>query len=256
MKSIGLKKAFPTILAFLGAVGVIATAVEAVRVTPKAVELIKQDSRKNHDGDPYAYTKTEAVKSCWKCYIPAAAIGLSTIACTVGSNIISTRTQASLIGAYGMLKQTYQKYKTASKSVFGDDAESKIKAQMAKETNLTADGMSVLPSDLDDGSDKMLFYDRFSKRYFTSTMAAVINAQYHLNRNYVLRGDVCMNEFYEFLGIDKIDDGDNFGWTMDDLDYYGVVFIDFDNELVNLEDGMECVYISSAFEPTDFRTLK
>lgn len=65
-----LKKASPTILTCIGAAGVVATAVLAVKATPKADSLIKADSRRNHDGDPYAATKLEAVKSCWKCYIP------------------------------------------------------------------------------------------------------------------------------------------------------------------------------------------
>lgn len=72
-----LKKASPTILTCIGAAGVVATAVLAVKATPKADSLIKADSRRNHDGDPYAATKLEAVKSCWKCYIPAAATGVA-----------------------------------------------------------------------------------------------------------------------------------------------------------------------------------
>lgn len=62
-----LKKASPTILTCIGVAGVVATAVLAVKATPKADSLIKADSRRNHDGDPYAATKLEAVKSCWKC---------------------------------------------------------------------------------------------------------------------------------------------------------------------------------------------
>ena len=62
-----LKKASPTILTCIGAAGVVATAVLAVKATPKADSLIKADSRRNHDGDPYAAPKLEAVKSCWKC---------------------------------------------------------------------------------------------------------------------------------------------------------------------------------------------
>ena len=42
-----MKKASPTILSCIGAVGVVATAVMAVKATPKALELVKEDSRKN-----------------------------------------------------------------------------------------------------------------------------------------------------------------------------------------------------------------
>ena len=88
-----LKKASPTILTCIGAVGVVATAVLAVKATPKADGLIKADSRRNHDGDPYAATKLEAVKSCWKCYIPAATTGIATIICIFGANTLNKKQQ-------------------------------------------------------------------------------------------------------------------------------------------------------------------
>lgn len=70
-----LRKASPTILSGLGAAGVIVTSVLAVRATPKALRKIRADSKVNHDGDPEAYSKLEAVRSAWVCYIPAAISG-------------------------------------------------------------------------------------------------------------------------------------------------------------------------------------
>lgn len=70
-----LRKASPTILSGLGAAGVIVTSVLAVRATPKALRKIRADSKANHDGDPEAYSKLEAVRSAWVCYIPAAISG-------------------------------------------------------------------------------------------------------------------------------------------------------------------------------------
>lgn len=55
------KKYSPVALSCVASVGVIVTVVTAVKATPKAVELVKADSRKNHDGDPYAYTKKRGV---------------------------------------------------------------------------------------------------------------------------------------------------------------------------------------------------
>ena len=103
-----LKKASPTILTCIGAAGVVATAVLAVKATPKADSLIKADSRRNHDGDPYAATKLEAVKSCWKCYIPAAATGVATIICIFGANTLNKKQQASLASAYALVNRSYR----------------------------------------------------------------------------------------------------------------------------------------------------
>ena len=105
-----LKKASPTILTCIGAAGVVATAVLAVKATPKADSLIKADSRRNHDGDPYAATKLEAVKSCWKCYIPAAATGVATIICIFGANTLNKKQQASLASAYALVNRSYSDY--------------------------------------------------------------------------------------------------------------------------------------------------
>ena len=114
-----LKKASPTILTCIGAAGVVATAVLAVKATPKADSLIKADSRRNHDGDPYAATKLEAVKSCWKCYIPAAATCVATIICIFGANTLNKKQQASLASAYALVNRSYSDYKHKLKELYG-----------------------------------------------------------------------------------------------------------------------------------------
>jgi len=245
-----LKQASPTILTCVSVIGVVVTSVMAVKATPKAVDLIRADSRRNHDGDPYAYTKLEAVKSCWQCYITAGIVGLSTISCIFGVNVLNKRNQASLVSAYALLNQSYQQYREAAKSVYGEDADSKIKVQMAKNVYISADGYSLYSKDLDPESERILCYDLYSQRYFITTMASVLNAQYHLNRNLSLRGDVSVNEFYEFLGIDKIDCGDEIGWSMDELMEDGIMWLDFENNHVEMDDGMECCVISTLWDPT------
>lgn len=245
-----LKQSSPAILTCLGAVGVIATAVLAVKSTPRASELIKADSRVNHDGDPHAYTKLEAIQSCWKCYIPATLIGLSTIACIFGANVLNKRNQASLVSAYAMLNESYQKYRKAAKSVYGEDADSRIMAEVAKKVYVSEGLYGTSTLDPDISSEERLFYDNFSQRYFTATMASVLNAQYHLNRNFILRGDACLNEFYEFLGIEKIDSGDDLGWSIENLSADGIQWVDFENRYVQMDDGMECYILSSLYEPS------
>jgi len=250
-----IKRNSPTILTCISAVGVLVTTVLAVKSTPKAVELIKRDSRINHDGDPYAFTKKEVVQSCWKCYIPTTVIGLSTILCIFGANVLNKRSQASLVSAYSLLNESYQKYRKAAKKVYGEDADSKISAQAAKDIYVSADGYHTYDPNIDE-SEKILFFDNYSGRYFTSTMASVINAQYHFNRNLALRGDAYLNEFYTFLGIEPIDRGEVFGWSIDDLMAGGVMWLDFENRLVTMDDGMECYIVSALWDPIDLLLLE
>ena len=114
-----LRKASPTILSGLGAAGVIVTSVLAVRATPKALRKIRADSKTNHDGDPEAYNKLEAVKSAWACYIPAAISGTATIFCIFGANVLNKRQQAALTSAYALLNDSYNNYKDKSLTMVG-----------------------------------------------------------------------------------------------------------------------------------------
>ena len=96
-----------------------------------------------------------------------------------------------------------------------------------------------------------MFYDSFSQRYFTSTMSSVLNAQYHVNRNFVLKGWSNLNELYDFLGLEKHSGGDIIGWSADEMFEGGLTpWIDFENRLVKMDDGLECYIISTLFEPT------
>lgn len=246
-----LRKSGPTILSCMAVIGMVTTVVMGVQVTPKAIKLIKNDSRMNHDGDSYGYTKMEALQSSWKCYIPTTLVGVSTIACIFGANVMNKRSQASLASAYALLDRYYKQYIEAVKDIYGGDADSNIKAQIAKNSYVSADGYYLYDCENDD--DKILFYDLFSNRYFTATMASVLNAQYHINRNICLRGYASINEFYEFLGIDKVDYGDDICWDMNDMSEDGIMWLDFDNSRVDLEDGMECCIISALYNPTQTR---
>lgn len=239
-----LKKASPTILTCIGAAGVVATAVLAVKATPKADSLIKADSRRNHDGDPYAATKLEAVKSCWKCYIPAAATGIATIICIFGANTLNKKQQASLASAYALVNRSYSDYKHKLKELYGEDAHKKIMESIAAEKSsmppITATGgFSNSSLEFEDANEEQrLFYDSFSKRYFQATISQVMQAEYHINRNMVLGAFVTLNDFYDFLGISHVEGGDVVGWLLSDSMYW----IDFDNSKAiknNTEDELQ-----------------
>lgn len=91
-----IRKYSPVALSCVASVGVVVTAIAAAKATPRAVALVYADSRKKHDGDPYAYTKKEAFIAAWKCYIPAVAFGASTVACIMGANALNRRQQVPM----------------------------------------------------------------------------------------------------------------------------------------------------------------
>lgn len=249
------RKYSPVALSCAASIGVIATAVMAVKATPEALNLIRADSRKNHDGDPYAYTKKEAIASAWKCYVPAVAIGASTIVCIMGANALNRRQQAALTSAYALLNTSYKEYKEKLKELYGEEAHNaiidSIVSEKCKDVNISAAGCwynSTL--DFGEGMEPEItrtFYDSFSQRYFETTIAKVIEAEYHLNRNFMFKGVIPLNDFYEFLGLEKTDLGNIVGWSSVNGDIY---WIDFNHHRITLEDGMEIYVIEMVFEPT------
>ena len=243
--STGLRRSSPTILTALGIVGVVGTAVMAVRATPKALKLIKA---KKDELETDKLTPMELVQTTWRCYIPSALIGVGTITCIVGIGVMDKRNQAALTSAYTMLNESYKQYRQAAKKVYGEDADNKIHTEMAKDAKVASSdwGYQVYNMDMDPASEQLLFYDLTSKKYFTTTMAAVLNAQYHVNRNLSLIGDCSLNEYLSFLGVDGVDKGDEVGWDIsymvEELESY---WLDFDNYKTILEDGLECIIIDT-----------
>lgn len=238
-----IKKYSTTILSCVGVAGVVATTVTAVRATPKALKLIEE--HKSELGVE-KLTACETIKATWKCYIPTTLIGISTISCILGANILNKKTQASLMSAYSLLDSSFKEYRNKANDIYGKDADKKIKEAIAKE-NFSKHPFKV-------SEEKQLFYDMVSDRYFESTLAEVYRAEYELNRGYAKHGYCCLNDFYDLIGIDEIIDGYEIGWSMDASSmFYGYDCIDFEHELVSLEDeedGLECYVIVMPFPPT------
>lgn len=234
------KRNVSTILTCIGAIGVAATAVSAVSATPKALKLIEK-SKSEKGGE---LTKWEVVQVAGPVYIPSLLIGVSTIGCIFGANMLSRKKQARLMSAYAMLNQTHRVYKKKVKELYGEDADDKIQSEIAKDKY---EEEAIVVED----PEKMLFYDIFSEQYFESTEAEVREAEYLLNRTLSIRGYVSAKEFYDLLKIPSVDSGEELGWSEGmNLDYYWQAWIDFRHQYTIMEDGMECCIISMFQQPT------
>lgn len=131
------EKGVPTILTCIGAVGVVATAVLAVKATPKALRLIEIAEDHRHDDNPNwtwsPLTKAEIIKTTWKCYVPAVVTGAATIICIFGANTLNRRQQASLASAYALLNRSYNDYKRKLKELYGKETHDNIMKALAVE---------------------------------------------------------------------------------------------------------------------------
>lgn len=247
LKSVGyVKNNSSFILTCAGAAGLVATTIMTAKATVKAVEIINEKECKKGE----SLTKKEVFKATFTTYIPPVIMGVSTIACIFSANAFNKNKQAAMIGAYGLLDNSFKEYKGKLKELYGEDAHQKIMdalaVEKAEERYISScgfiDSYSLM---VDDNGDKRLFYEPISNRYFESTMEQVVNAEYHLNRNFVLRGYAPLNEFYDFLGLEQTEEGRELGWATED-EYY---WVDFDHRKITLDDGLECIGINFGFYP-------
>ena len=220
------KKNGPTILTCIGSVGVVITSVMAIKATPKAIVLL-EDAR-DEKGDNL--TKFEKVIVAG----PAIIVGTSTIACVFGANILNQRQQAALMSAYALLDSTYKEYQSKVVDLYSEEADSRVKKEIAKDKYLGDD--KLIDNDA-------LFYDEFSGRYFESTNAKVLKAEYETNKKISDHGGACLNDFYRALGLEPTKYGDRLGWPVNDLS------LDFRHEKFILDDGLEGCIITFVQEP-------
>lgn len=161
MKNTFLKRHSSTILTTIGAIGAVATAVIAVKDTPKALRIL--DEAEQEKGEEL--TVKEKIVTAGPVYIPAIAVGVSTIACIFGANTLNKRNQAALMSAYALLDQSYKDYKRKVSDIYGKDADKKIIEEVAKEELEPRDSID----DTDD-SNVVTIFDGTTMRSFESVL--------------------------------------------------------------------------------------
>lgn len=251
-----IKKAMPTVLTFVSAIGVVATVVLTAKATPKALEKIEEAEQIKIAGNGEKLTRLETIQVCWKTYAPATITGIATIGCVFGANILNRRQQASLMSAYALLDKSFRNYKGAVRNVFGDEGHKKVLENIAAEKpNPPGIFGSVTGMPFDFGitdEQKHLFYDTLSDRYFEARISDVLLAELHTNRNFSINGgEVPVHYFYDFLGLETPEELKNLSWFVSDY-YY---FIDFTHDKILIDDGpgndpVECYVIDMPYPPT------
>ena len=227
-----LQRNSPTILTFLGAAGVVATSIAAAKATPKAMALLEKT--KEEKGEEL--TKLEMVKVAGPAYIPAVAIGASTIACIFGANALNKKTQASIMSAYALLDTSYKQYKSKVKELYGENSDRNVKKEIAKD--------KFKDNDIHINNEKILFFDFYSLRYFESTERLVLKAENRVNELLKLYGRASLNDFYESLGMPTAYTGYELWWNVQKCPS-----VEFAHDITTMDDGLECCVISMSVEP-------
>ena len=207
---LSLSKHAPEILMGMGITGMITTTVLAVKATPKALMLI--DDKKN-ELETDTLTPAETVKATWKCYIPAAITGATSIACLIGSASVSARRYAALTTAYKLSETAFSEYKDKVVETIGEKKEKTVRDKVAekqiKENPVSRTEVFVT------GKGQTLFFDPLSSRYFYSDLEKINRAINKLNKNIItdpFDSGVSVNDFYDEIGLPPTMTGDSLGW--------------------------------------------
>lgn len=274
------------ILTVLSGLGLVGTVVVTAKQAPKAEKELQEEWRwkvhrrvdalmneaetNGHDPDEWtddeqcdlywkaeqetSLTLTEKIKTAGPVYAPVILLGLGTLGCMAGAQILNTKQQAALLGAYALLQKDFGAYRQEIRDTYGEEADKKALTESRKKVRtLEAEvkrleaiksvqtfGIATLPGVI-----------------FRSDMGNIERAFLHFNRKLVLRGYADLPELYKFIGLSeemwnfiaKAPDED-FGWNayLNEVQF-GCSFMDYRLETVKGADGTEIYMIDFDIPP-------
>ena len=228
----------PEILTGIGIAGMVTTTILAVKATPKAIKLIEAEKRAKHVD---ALSPVDTVKTVWKCYIPAAMTGVSSIACLIGSNAINAKRNAALTTVYTLSEMARNEYKEKVIETIGEKKERTIKEKVDAE-RIKRDPVSKKEVIITE-KGTTLCYDHVFGRYFKSDIDIINRAMNKINREIVINMYASLNDFYAELGLSPVEMGYDLGWNIDD----GTIEIEPSSQLA--DDGTPCLVIDYSVSP-------
>lgn len=236
---VSVSKHSPEILTGIGIAGMITTTVLAVKATPKALELIeaKKEEEKIDKLKP-----VEVVKTCWKPYLPAVITGVCSTACLVGASSVNFRRNAALATAYKVSETALNEYREKVVETIGEEKERVVREKVDKER---VEKTPVSKSEVYITSKgETLCLDPLSKRYFKSDIETIRKAENELNKQMIhdMFGYVSVNDFYDEIGLEQTDIGDELGWNVNQL-----MDIDFTSQIA--DNGEPCIVLNYSVAP-------
>ena len=230
-----IKQNSPTILSLIAVGGVVGTSVSVGKATNKATKKLERVRKSKGE----KLNDLEIIAVAAPIFIPSILIGGSTIACILGANVLNQRRQAALVSAYALADTTFKEYREKLIELHGKEMDEEIRGEIARNHY----DYHVLGIEHPD--QKVTWYEPYSDRFFEMYERELIDAEYHLNRNFILGGSRSLNDLYDMLGLPTTEKGDELGWCVCD----GYMWIDFEHVLQKDYDGKEYYILQSIFPP-------
>lgn len=239
MKSVQLDihKNAPLILTIAGVTGLVTTTVLAVKVTPRALELIEKEKHiRKETGNTEELTKLDIVKTTWTCYVPVVISGTAAAACIIGANSINGRRNVALATAYSLSESALSEYKSKVVETLGEKKEKEQIHDEIMKDRIKKDpprGNQVIMA----GGDT-LCYDSLTGRYFRSSIEKVKAVTNDLNYSMLTEMYIKLNDYYDELRIPYAEVGDYLAWDVED----GKIEPIFTAQMT--DEGVPCLVVS------------
>ena len=248
-----IREAMPTVLFMTGIVGIFVSEVMCARDTLKAEKLLHEkhitrdelvpienvtageDVVHKFVPKPLKEYVPEVIKASWKCYIPTTIATTLTVGALIASNRLTARQVAllsSAVASGGALVQKYRKeiLDRTNPEILReiDSAVAKATMEESKPPIIETSGLMSYEAFDPNEDGEYLFFDPFTKLKFRATKLAVLGAKYYLNRNFSLGGNVGLEMFYNFLGVELPEEYRGCEWDCEVLCNDGYYWIDID----------------------------
>lgn len=233
-----IKKNARTICMVCAVAGTIGTVISAITATPKAFILLKAK------GDEM--TPGQIMKTALPAYIPTIIFGCISAFATVGTFYFSEKEIKKITAAYMMVNELFNNYRRTNIMLFGEGNDKAITADIQRERNQV---------DYAEPYEERLYWLEGAGEdgYFTSTPADVLIAEYEANRILATKGIIHFNEFTDMLGVKSSLEGEDNGWSIEvGYELYNKPWIDFFEESITTDDGLEVIKITCDPEPLGY----
>ena len=255
----GVQKHSPEILAGVGVVGTVASAVMACKATLKLDDILAEsketrDKIKEVAENPRyekEYSPEDAKKDLTvnyaqtamkiaKLYAPAVILGSASLGCLLASNDILRKRNAALSAAYMTVDKSFKEYRQRVVDKFGEEVEKEIryniKAMEVETVVANEDGSETVVVEeskvMDPNlySDYAKFFDEFNPNWQNDpeyNLMFLRAQQQYANDLLKAKGRLFLNEVYDMLGLERTKAGQVVGWVYNPENPTGDNFVDF-----------------------------
>jgi hypothetical protein len=212
----------PLILTAFGVVGTVTTAVLAGKAAIQAHEMIQYEEEDRRRQNTKAgelliepMTDREMFVYSWKYFIPPALSLVGTITCIVCASTVANKRTAALAAAYSLSEKAAGEYKDKVVEHFGKTKAQKVEDELQQDRMDRNPVSQQRPRTTGGGSD--LCYERFTDRYFYSSMETIKQAMNRINYDINQGVYASLSDFYAYLGLGPTGVSDELGWNGDHL---------------------------------------